>query len=48
MWHATFTQGNQGNSQLLMVENQIGNLTPGLSFGHNLCFTTQMSHANSF
>ncbi len=38
MWHATYTQGNQGNSQLLMVENQIVNLTFNLSFGHNLCF----------
>ncbi len=37
MWHATCTQGNRGNSRLLMVGNQIGNLTPGPSFGHNLC-----------
>jgi hypothetical protein len=38
MWHATCMQGNQGNSGLLVVGNQIANLTPGPSFGHNLCF----------
>jgi len=38
MWHATYTQGNQRDSWLLVVKNQIANLTPGLSFGHNLCF----------
>ncbi len=38
MLHATCTWGNWSDSRLLMVENQIGNLTPGLSFGHNLCF----------
>jgi len=38
IWHATYTQEKQGDSQLLVVENQIGNLTPGPSFGHNLCF----------
>jgi hypothetical protein len=38
MWHATFTQGNLGNSWLLMVRSQIGNLILGPSFGHNLCF----------
>jgi len=37
MWHATCTQGNQGDSQLLVVENQIGNLTPDPSLGHNVC-----------
>jgi hypothetical protein len=36
--HATCTQGNQVDSWLLVVGNQIANLTPGLSFGHNLCF----------
>jgi len=30
-------QTNQGDSQLLVVGSQIGNLIPGLSFGHNLC-----------
>jgi hypothetical protein len=38
MWHATWTQGNQGSSWLLIVGSQIANLTPGPSFGHNLCF----------
>jgi len=37
MSHATYTQGNQVNSKLLVVGNQIANLIPGLSFGHNLC-----------
>jgi len=32
------TQGNQNDSWLLVVRRQIGNLTPDLSFGHNLCF----------
>jgi hypothetical protein len=31
-------QGNQGDSRLLMVGGQIGNLTPDPSFDHNLCF----------
>jgi hypothetical protein len=38
MWHAIYTQGSQGNSQILVVESQIDNLTSGPSFGHNLCF----------
>ncbi len=38
MWHSTCTKGNRGDSWLLMVGNQIGNLTPNPSFGHNLCF----------
>jgi len=36
--HAICTQGNQVDSRLLVVESQIGNLTPNISFGHNLCF----------
>ncbi len=36
--HATCTQGNWVDSQLLVVESQIANLTPDPSFGHNLCF----------
>jgi hypothetical protein len=39
MLPATWTQGNQDNSRLLVVRNQIVNLTSGSSFGHNLCFT---------
>jgi hypothetical protein len=38
MWHATCTKGSQGDSRLLVVNSQIGNLTPSPSFGHNLCF----------
>jgi len=48
MLHATCTQGNQNDSQLLVVKNQIDNLTPGPFFDHNLCFNTQMNHANPF
>jgi hypothetical protein len=38
MWHATCTQGNLVDSQLLAVVSQIANVTPNLSFDHNLCF----------
>ncbi len=38
MSHATWTWGNRGDSRLLVVRSQIANLTPILSFGHNLCF----------
>jgi hypothetical protein len=31
-------QGNWIDSRLLMIRNQIANLTLDLSFGHNLCF----------
>jgi hypothetical protein len=37
-WHTTCTQGNQGESWLLMVRSQIDSLTHGPSFRHNLCF----------
>jgi hypothetical protein len=37
MSHATCTQGHWGDSLLLVVGSQIGNLIFGLSFGHNLC-----------
>jgi len=37
MLHITCTWGNWGNSWLLMVRNQIGNLIFGPSVGHNLC-----------
>jgi hypothetical protein len=37
MSHATYTQRNRVDSWLLVVESQIVNLTPGLSFGYNLC-----------
>jgi hypothetical protein len=38
MLHATCTQGNWVYSRLLVVGSQTANLTPSLSFGHNLCF----------
>ncbi len=38
MWNATCTQGNLVDSQLLVVRNQIADLTPSSSFDHNLCF----------
>jgi len=38
MSHALCTQVNRVDSQLFMVGSQTGNLTPGSSFGHNLCF----------
>jgi hypothetical protein len=38
MLYATCTQGNRVDSQLLVVRSQTANLTPNLSFGHNLCF----------
>jgi hypothetical protein len=37
MFHATCTQGNWGDSRLLVVKSQIVNLTSGPSFGYNLC-----------
>jgi hypothetical protein len=36
--HVVFRQVNRVDSWLFLVGNQIGNLTPGPSFGHNLCF----------
>jgi len=48
MCHASCTQGNQSDSQLLMVGGQINNLTLGPFFGHNLVLGTQMGHANPF
>jgi len=38
MSHATYTQGNWVEFQLLVVGSQTANVTPGPSFGHNLCF----------
>ncbi len=48
MWHATCTQVNQGDFLFLVVGSQIGTLTPSPSFGHNLCFKTQMGHVRPF
>jgi hypothetical protein len=38
MSHVTCMQGNWFDSWLLGVRSQIANLTPDVSFGHNLCF----------
>ncbi len=38
MLHVACTQGNRVDSWLLVVGSQTTNLTPSLSFGHNLCF----------
>ncbi len=37
MLHITYTQVNRVNYWLLAIESQTINLTPDLSFGHNLC-----------
>jgi hypothetical protein len=42
MWHATCMQVNQVDSWLLVIESQTANLTPDLSFDHNLCFRCQI------
>jgi hypothetical protein len=39
MSHAVCRQVNRVDSELFLVVNQIGSLTPSPSFGHNLCFT---------
>jgi hypothetical protein len=38
MLHAACTRGNLVDSRLLVAGSQTANLTPGLSFGHNLCY----------
>jgi hypothetical protein len=38
MWHVVWSQINWVNSRLFLVGSQIASLTPGPSFGHNLCF----------
>jgi hypothetical protein len=48
MWHATCTQVNQGDAQLLMIDNQIDTLTIDL-FSAIICvLSTQMDHASPF
>jgi hypothetical protein len=36
--HATYTRRNRVDSWLLVVRSQTVNLTPSISFDHNLCF----------
>jgi len=38
MWHIICRQINRVDSRLFLLGSQIGNLTFGPSFGHNLCF----------
>ncbi len=38
MWHVIFSQVNRVDSWLFLVGSQIDILTPGPTFGHNLCF----------
>jgi len=38
IYHVICSQVNQVDSRLFLVGSQIDNLTPDLSFGHNLCF----------
>jgi hypothetical protein len=38
MLHATCTEGDRVDSQLLIVGSQTANLISSISFGHNLCF----------
>jgi len=38
MLHVIYKQVNRVDSQLFLVGSQTANLTPGPSFGHNLCF----------
>jgi hypothetical protein len=38
MWYATYTHVIQNDSRFLVIENQVGTLIPGFSFGHNLCY----------
>jgi hypothetical protein len=38
MWHIICNQVNWVDSWLFLVKSQTGTLTPGPSFGHNLCF----------
>ncbi len=45
MSHAICRQVNRVDSWLFMVGSQTANLTPGLSFGHNLCFKCPNEHS---
>jgi hypothetical protein len=48
MLYTTCTQGNRGDSWLLVIGSQIANLISDLSFDHNLCFRFQMGHVSPF
>ncbi len=46
MSHALWRQVNRVDSWFFVVGNQIVSLTPGPSFGHNLCFTCPNEQCN--
>jgi len=48
IWHVVSSQVFRVDSWLFMVGSQTDNLTPGPSFGHNLCSNVQMSNASPF
>jgi hypothetical protein len=48
MWHATCMHLFQGDFTLLVSESQIGTLTIGPSFGHNLYFKYSNGHVSPF
>ncbi len=48
MCHTTYLQRNRSDFWLLVVGSQIVNLTPGLSFGHNLCLKSPNGSCKPF
>jgi len=48
MWHVTCTQVNQGESRLLMVENEVDSLTPNLFFDNMKCDSRASFLARTF
>ncbi len=48
MWHATYTQVNQGDFLLLVVGSQIDNLTLALLLTIIYVLSTQMGHPSPF
>jgi hypothetical protein len=44
MSHNTYTQGNRGDSQLLVVGSQIGNWLPAFLLAITCVFSVQMGH----
>jgi hypothetical protein len=46
--HSRMKHREELDSRLFVVGSQTGNSTPGLSFGHNLCFRFQMSQESPF
>jgi hypothetical protein len=48
MSHTLYNQVNWVDSWFFLVKSQTGNLTPGPSFGHNLCFRCPNENSNPF